>query len=921
MCAYRLHADYDRTGRLSGDAAEWAGRKREPGAVVRANLDADARRLPASVARSGPSTPDRERQAKTAGDDEPIRMQVQEVSHEPGPLFVVLQGADPQRIAVVDSTGVRIRPVPRRNLARYPLPAGPYPKRLALEAVDLAASPATNRMLVPGAGPPTGARIVVRLERDGAGGTMVEDEAVVTLAPFVLIGNAGRLERLYMCAVREDDPAGSLDDNGPAVADVRAALAPLGVPLVLIPQEVHGGDSWIQDQYQLGYTRTPDGVQRVLLHTPRTRSDASRTGAPNLGGVLAGHFLSKDIGVCQAFWDRELTVPGAGGAPARMGFAESDRLLTVLTKVLVLRRHMVEMVSRIGTAEDLARMREAIGPARADVWKSRSELDLLLSLLRGTARAALTRPDTPWKKDLIDPLLDDARRQVAAVTAEMPIAGDRARLRLPASGPRPAREFVLSAGELVELDRQLGNWHSGHNYGGNIEVGPPSKNGPAGVVVVGNTTQRAGDGSTLTDMDPDLLAFLRGQAHGHQSVVEVDTSWLDVGHVDEMLAFVPDPRDPRGLGTVLRAAPAMALLIITEAKREFLSGLNARDLAEYTNWRYISSRSRHTIQGTKPITHLLRGLRWLQHHEPGQTLPTEPPEIYQHLARQNASGPTAHDIPLPVSPWSTQPAPVYPAGISVYEMYYFSDNLNEDLEAEPAPARSGPDGTEIPAAGRLTEAVERITTEYDGRMPIVGLPVFFDRRSPASGRSTAFTPNLANLQVAGDRLLIPRPHGPRMSPESAARVLRAVAARFPEAVRAARLTPQWLRARGLNRTTFWARHRSVGKPTATDLANLAFAFADGFPRGMPDAQIRRHIQRANANAFDAAGRLNGGGWRQLVIPENKVDLFEAWTEAVADKLGYRVQWVEAWYYHVRLGSIHCGTNVLRAVPADRPWWR
>ncbi|MFI6292536.1 protein-arginine deiminase family protein [Nonomuraea sp. NPDC050790] len=910
MCAYRLHADYDRTGRLSADAAEWAVRKREPGALVRANLDADTRGLPKDVSRSGPATPDRERQAKPAGDDEPLRMQVQEVRPEPGTLFVVLSGADPRRVAVVDSTGVRIRPVAVGNLARYPLPAGPYPKRLALEAVDLAASPATNRLLVPGAGPPAGARIVVRLERDGAGGTVVEDEAVVTLAPFVLIGNAGRLERLYMCAVREDDPAKPLDDNGPSVADVRAALAPLRVPLVLIPQDVHGGDTWIQDQYQLGYTQTPGGLQRVLLHAPRTRSDASRHGGPNLGGVLAGHFLSRDIGVCQAFWDRELTVPGPGGAPARMGFAESDRLLTVLTKVQLLRRHMVEMVARIGTAADLARMTKAIGPARADVWKARAELELLLSLLRGTARAALERPDTPWTKALIDPLLADAGRQVAAVTAEMPVAAGRARLRLPAAGPRPAREFVLDADELVKLDQQLGNWHSGHNYGGNIEVGPPSRNGPAGVVVVGNTTQQADDGSTLTDMDPDLLAFLRGQAHGRQSVVEVDTSWLDVGHVDEMLAFVPDLRDPRGLGAVLRAAPAIALLIIEEAKREFLSGLNAHDRAEYTNWRYINSRSRLTIQGTRPMTHLLRGLRWLQHHDPGQALPTEPPEIYQHLARQNASGPSGHDIPLPISPWSTQPAPVYPAGISVYEMYYFSDSLNEDLEAEP-------DGTR----GQLAEAVRRITTEYDGRMPILGLPVFFDRRSPANGRSTAFTPNLANLQVAGDRLLVPRPHGPRMSPESAARVLRAVAARFPEAVRAARLTPQWLRARGLNRTTFWARHQSVGKATATDLANLAAAFADGFPRGTPDAEVRRRILSVNQTAFDAAGRLKGRDWRPLTIPENKVDLFEGWTEAVADRLGYRVQWVEAWYYHVRLGSIHCGTNVLRSAPANRPWWR
>ncbi|WP_157245740.1 protein-arginine deiminase family protein [Nonomuraea typhae] len=920
MCAFRLHADYDRDGRVSGRPEEWAERGRDPGAVLRPNLDADTRRLPGAVTPAGPARPDRELQVKTAGDDEPLRMQVQEVTAAPGPLFVVLEGGDPRRIAVVDGTGVRIRPKQTRTGARYPLPAGPYPKQLALEAVDLAASPATNRLLGSGPPPPPGARVVVRLERDAATGAVVEDEAVVTLAPLVLIGNAGRLERLYMCDVRSAELSRPLDDNGPAVADVRAALAQIGVPLTLIPDTVHGGDSWIQDQYQLGFTRTPDGVQRVLLHAPRTRADAVRHGVPNLATLMAGHFLSKDLGVCQAFWDRELTVPGGGG-PVRMGFAESDLLLAVMNRVKLLRRQMAEVISRYGTAAEIGRMAAAIGPVQADVWKSRLDLDLLLSHLRGVVAEALKRAVTPDRHTVLTRILADAAGQVAAMKRDMPVSagGDRVILTL----QKPPRDAILTGQELARLDARLSTWHSSHNYGGNLEVGPPSKNAPAGVVVVGNTTGQAIDGSTVTDMDPDLLAFLRGQAHGHQRVLEVDTSWLDVGHVDEMLAFVPDPRDPRAPGAALRASPLVALAILEEARKEFMSGLTGPELADYARWTFPYDRTRLNSQGARPVTHLLRGLQWMRVHGPGQSLPTEPPEIYQSLAHHNALRlQSVHVLPEPGSPWAAPGEVVYPAGISLFELRAFTDGLNADLEAAPEPP--GPD---TPAKGHLLEAHDAIQTEYDGRLPILKLPVLFDNRSRATGRSAAFTPNLVNLQVAGDRLLIPRPHGPRMSPESAARVLRAVT-RAVEDLPAARFTPQWLRARGLVTSTFWARRHSVAGASGSDADQLAAAFADGFPAGrlqVPAARVRGKIAelivRANAGAFDGRGFLKGTAWRRLTIPENTVDLFEAWTEAIADRLGYRVHWVEAWYYHVRLGSIHCGTNVLRAAPRGTLWWR
>ncbi|MGW3773525.1 protein-arginine deiminase family protein [Actinomadura verrucosospora] len=929
MTAYRLHADFDRDGRLSARPGEWARRQAPPGALVRANLDDDARRLPTTVTRGDPVRLDRELPVKTAGDDEPAGLLVEEVTAASGPLFVVLRVADAARCAVVDATGRRLAGAAGAgNRVRFRLPVAPFPRRLALEAVDLpAAPPAAAALSGPAPGLP-GGRVTVWLERDDPAGTVVEDEVLFTVSPLVLIGNAGALERLYMCQVTADDPARPLDDNGPAVAEVQAALQPLGVPLTLVPMEVHGGDSWIQDQYQLGFTETPDGPTRVLLHTPRTRSDAAQgVVAPNLSSMVTAHFPSRDLGICQSFWDRELTIASPDGTTGRLGFVGSDRALVIMIRVKMLRRQLFESIARIGTDVELNTTVAVFGDATVEFFRARNELPALAGRLKQVARAAAERPDSPFYKqhDKLGRLVQNAEKQVEDVRREIPVpqGAPQLRLRLPAVGKLPQQDFLMSEAEVGRLEKRLQQWHSSHNFGGNIEVGPPHAKAPAGVVVVGNQTTPQPDGSTATDMDPELLAFLRGQAQGRQRVLEVDTSWLDVGHVDEVLAFVPDLRDPQSpKGAVLRSSPLVALKLVEAARQEFMAGLSPGELTRYKNW--IPTRTgRLTYEGANPVTHLLRGMQWLHQHERGQLLPIEPPEIYLSMAKRyrDFAGPIPNSpLPLPDSPWQPTTPPL-PAGISIFELDFFRDGTNEDLEdPEPAAQRTGPDGASVPAKGQLTETEEKLTTEY-GALPILKLPVVFDDRSALAEQTAAFTPNLANLQVAAPWLLVPRPHGPRMDVEAAARVLRAVAEQVGD-VKAARFTPQWLRARGLDRTVYWARPGSIpGDLAGDDAQKLTSAFRDGWPKEADRGEIRQQIVRANPGAFDSRGFLRGSAWRKLQIPERKVDLFEAWTEAVADRIGYRVTWVEAWYYHVRLGSIHCGTNVLRTAPTGLRWWR
>ncbi len=57
----------------------------------------------------------------------------------------------------------------------------------------------------------------------------------------------------------------------------------------------------------------------------------------------------------------------------------------------------------------------------------------------------------------------------------------------------------------------------------------------------------------------------------------------------------------------------------------------------------------------------------------------------------------------------------------------------------------------------------------------------------------------------------------------------------------------------------------------------------------------------------------------LFIPEDSVDIVEAYTKSVLGRAGRTVPFVDDWFYHSVQGDVHCATNVLRTPPAtDSP---
>jgi len=114
--------------------------------------------------------------------------------------------------------------------------------------------------------------------------------------------------------------------------------------------------------------------------------------------------------------------------------------------------------------------------------------------------------------------------------------------------------------------RALAGGDAWADWYGNLEVSPPTVAHPAGRVIHGRNPL------TACTFHPDVVAFLAAQRA--QPPVWIDTSWLLIKHVDEIVAFmpgrdgqpvilVPDPEE--GLR---RAADANAAEPITEDLRE-----------------------------------------------------------------------------------------------------------------------------------------------------------------------------------------------------------------------------------------------------------------------------------------------------------------------------------------------------------------
>jgi hypothetical protein len=855
--AFHLDADWDHDGKITATPAERSARTAAPGLIVLANLDVDARRLPASVKPESTQTLDVEQASVPKGDDDARTLRVVAEPAAPGGPFTVsllVPAVAEKTLRLSSAAGARIAGRKGGGALRFPMPTATAgkPASVLLEARLLPGSPLASAR---------GASI--ELEWADASGRIDKESGLVSVAPLVLVGDLATPERLYMC----------LDEgeNDPSVSEVRAACGQARVPFVAVPANVHAGDTWLQDQFQIGYCQGPKQLMRVLLHLPRVRNDfVLGQLAPNLAALVEGHFPSTGLGICTDFWRRTVKVTDITGTVRNLAFTDTSELLYKVVGVGAVFNQVFFQLALLGTP--------FTGAMPTSFSAARQALPGALAQLR--AAVAKAKAGAPQRRTAaLDARLKTIEALVNAVIAAMPVTGGG--ISLPVGG----QAVMLSFAEADLFAAKLEVLHDSVNYGGNIEVGPTSAGAPFGKIVIGEEPAGPSTGGQPREIDPELFAFLAAQ--GTQPIVKIDTSWLDVGHVDELISFVPDRESSSG-AAILRASPRVALAILHELRARFIAG-RPPDQALWENYTYLGLMPRLTTGGSFPVTHLLRGKFWRHEHRTGDASAAEPPRIYRRLAeadeRQQVS---SHRIDYQVGMNISR---TYKAGISMFELLKFEDGTNARIEKD-----------------KLANIDKILAAEFPGSR-LIEVPVLFDQSNDLdTTRTSAFTPDLVNLQMLGKVLLMPRPYGPRVPLAAAPEVLRAV---LPDPVKS-RASADILVGKGLDRTPHWAKD-------GNDIA-LAEVFVDGFP-GVPVIEVAKRIRNANPAHFLPDGRMRDG-WRRLVIPERTIDLFQAYTALVLEPLGVTVAWVDSWSYHVRFGGIHCGTNVLRT-PAPPPvrWWR
>ena len=120
---------------------------------------------------------------------------------------------------------------------------------------------------------------------------------------------------------------------------------------------------------------------------------------------------------------------------------------------------------------------------------------------------------------------------------------------------RAMAEYLQKRTDILPIRAAVARPHTRWiDWFGNLEVTPPISGHPNGRVLIGRQKELA--------MHPDILAFLEKQKR-QWPPIEVDVSWLTIGHVDEVVNFIP-ANDALGF-RVLMPSPTSAMHLLKGA--------------------------------------------------------------------------------------------------------------------------------------------------------------------------------------------------------------------------------------------------------------------------------------------------------------------------------------------------------------------
>lgn len=927
MPGYQLLADFNRSRRIERTQDEIDARDIDPGAIVAANLDRDDRTLPARVSSGADVVLDTTLASKSARDNDPASV-----------LLAAEHGTDQHHLSlgITSSfmTGIRILESHKNVLhpvlgtfGQYDFGANINDVMLYVEVGTLAGSPlrgfptlTPSRVDMSRTPSPLDERrfSLVMNAQPITGGATYSQRGTFTIAPWIMVDESAPLLRLYIVETEK---------NYPSVQDLRSALADPS-KLTIVPNSVASDDTWLQDQFELGCFHTPTGVSLVLLHMPRLRRDYSGRGATTgLPNFVRSHFPSTTVGVYDEFWRRTLPVEDVSGRRVDLQFDVGGKVREALVRPFLLRSYLLMIANSILSANPIldAAGRPLVPPpfisisqALQDItaWIPRilSQLDRDIASATEAAVRELLRAykrDVEARRSIVNDAIAVAANGVTVTAKDPPAPGE--------TSPRVVWSATISQETANRLEERLSMMHSSQNYGGNLQLGPPTADAPYGRIFIGNDVYgREGL------VDTELLNFLDKQRV--QPLTQIDTSWLAVAHVDEILAFVPRRRGS-GTHAIWMNSPKLAFDIVDAALSRYLSGLPRRDT-------YVDHPSsvlkRELDEGTSPITAMFRGKIWHHSHQPGSSEIQEPPQLYIAMAEYFSRG----LISIHNTPWTPGPGidRNYPAKMTIRELMFFESiyrlpNPDYDPEQSDTSTSEQEETSHTLSANEFIEQdkLAYLRVQLEDTYPstsIVLVPTIYDIIRQPNGSTGAYTPNAANLVIADSRLIIPKPFGPRVKPVDAVAIITEAFANNGLEGLLRGFNERWLRNPPLRLLGVKQWFRQDDIPTlgsGSNLATIAEEYKDGMI-GISEIERQQLILRSNRRHFrDEQLRT---GWHEITIPEDTVDLFEVAIALAAQWLGLEWRFVDSWSYHVKYGEIHCGTNALRRPSFARSstWW-
>jgi protein-arginine deiminase len=314
-------------------------------------------------------------------------------------------------------------------------------------------------------------------------------------------------------------------------------------------------------------------ARRVLLYVRRSGERVWHFAGPLPAPAAPNQFASLELfnegGVTAGAPPPELgiaVIPRAGGEPASRG---DEFTLTVSSadRSAALRCRIAPalLTSSLDPAEELFIVRSSLSAKVAD------ELARLAPKLDGRPKVRFLtgdpeHPSDIWAQDTMEVARAaypaDQRGGVREVSA--PLLGLRAKHDMGLTcGPLDAEVAALWRADPAAVPVQPGEPRGGArwiDWYGNLEVSPPIPGHPFGRVLTGEQKGLR--------IHPDLLAFLEAQ-RVQWPPLYVDVSWLTIGHVDEVVNFVPGPKGERGPGfRALLPSPVAARAVLERLAKD-----------------------------------------------------------------------------------------------------------------------------------------------------------------------------------------------------------------------------------------------------------------------------------------------------------------------------------------------------------------